>query len=541
MGEPGGGSAGGCCYLDVAAVRIQQWLARTPDLKGWRGASAALSQATARDRWDGALPEGMEWNPDAGDLDGVVCLRSVAGLGREQAERCAGVARGVVVGRLRAQLPAVMLQAATAWAGSYAEAYLEFERQRDRGELPVVFVPSPAQVVVAKPCDACRTDPATPQSIDSPDGGGRSWQLCADCVVRYEAAGATRSRREALTPRVAQRLRATLAAHGLSGGFPADFAALAATGPRPDTQLALVYADGNRVGQFLQAAADYSRVHGKPAKAAIVTAIDAACQRALARAVAAVGGQTGPLPVLAHVAGGDDVLVSVAAACVWPFVRELLAGFSAELERQTRDWPQPARGGPAGQGLPTMSAGVVLHHRSAPFPDMVRLAARMRDEAKTHTRGRTAAVAFVDVTADGDATPASRRPMTLSDLAAQEQRLAAVAALPAAQRQTLLSLLRIAAHDDTRPAPTAPTETAAEALARRVVDSGALVLWRIAVNDTAPVNGDNARTQLSGDGAARDRLRNALDLARWWPPAPADQPSQPGAGVLSGGRPGGLA
>lgn len=61
-------------YLDVAAVRIQDWLGRTPDLKFRRGASVLLSEATAPDAWKGRLPAGAAWNDEAGNVDGVVSL-----------------------------------------------------------------------------------------------------------------------------------------------------------------------------------------------------------------------------------------------------------------------------------------------------------------------------------------------------------------------------------------------------------------------------------------------------------------------------------
>ena len=62
-------------YLDISAVRIQEWLARTPDLKFRRGASIMLSEETAREAWPPArLPAGTRWNTEAGDLDGVISL-----------------------------------------------------------------------------------------------------------------------------------------------------------------------------------------------------------------------------------------------------------------------------------------------------------------------------------------------------------------------------------------------------------------------------------------------------------------------------------
>ena len=61
-------------YIDIGAVRIQEWLARTPALALRRGASAALSEITSRGSVEGLLPDGVRWNGEAGDVDGVVNL-----------------------------------------------------------------------------------------------------------------------------------------------------------------------------------------------------------------------------------------------------------------------------------------------------------------------------------------------------------------------------------------------------------------------------------------------------------------------------------
>jgi hypothetical protein len=519
----GAGGASSRCYVDVAAVRIQQWLARTPSLKGWRGASALLSQRTARASWERRLPAGVEWNDEAGDLDGVVSLRSVPGLSREDARQSVAAAGREVVAGLRAAMPALMLQTSTAWATSYSEAYEVFDRHRDTGEVPVVSLPAPAQVVLAKPCDLCRADPAT-SSVPGEDESARERQVCPDCAARYEAAGATASRREAMTPRAQQRLGAALAARvGRSLRFPPDFQGLSQAGPGRTPQLALVYADGNRVGAFLHAAAQHSRAHGSPAKADIVAAIDTACLQAVVEAVTAVGAAE-VVPVVPHVAGGDDVLMSVPAGYGWPFTLALLHAFEAELDRRTAGWPEPVR-----TALPSMSAGLVFHHRSNPFPDMVRLAGAMLKQAKRHTRGQAAALALLDVTADGGAPPASRRPATVAELNRNSERLGRLAALPAAARATLLGLLRIAEYQDEHPEAVRDGESAAQALARRVVDSGAAVLWQTVLDrplsggtlELSSAEGAAVRAAVTGNLAARSRLRSTLDMARWWPPTPA--------------------
>lgn len=60
-------------FAAVAAVRIQSWLSRTPKLRYVRGASVALSRATASAELAGSvvLPDGVAFDPDTNDVAGV--------------------------------------------------------------------------------------------------------------------------------------------------------------------------------------------------------------------------------------------------------------------------------------------------------------------------------------------------------------------------------------------------------------------------------------------------------------------------------------
>ena len=224
-------------------------------------------------------------------------------------------------------------------------------------------------------------------------------------------------------------------------GFPDHFKAMAAAGQHdPDdtaSQLALIYADGNRVGAFLSEAARAARTGGRPAKADIVPALDGATLAALADAIIGrFSGWSRP-PVLANLAGGDDLLVSVPAIDAWPFVRTLLEAFGRHLEQRTRGWPGPVR-----DLLPSMSAGLVFHHMTAPFSDVVRIAEEQLRMAKSARRGTEPAVAFLDLTADGGHHPPGREPLTLAYLTANAGLLDRVAQLPNSRRETLVALHR---------------------------------------------------------------------------------------------------
>ena len=72
-----------------------------------------------------------------------------------------------------------------------------------------------------------------------------------------------------------------------------------------------------------------------------------------------------------------------------------------------------------------------------------------------------------------------------------------------------------------------PAETAAEALARRLVELHAVPLWR-AIGLGVPAGLEQARERLAGPERTSERaaLRAVLDLARWWPPPEAETAAQ---------------
>jgi hypothetical protein len=509
-------------YLDVSAVRIQEWLGRTPDLKFRRGGSIMLSQATGRDAWpDARLPSGTQWNEEAGDLDGVVSLVAAADGPESEVAACLADAATEVARQLRRALPYCPVQAVAGSGASYAEAYDEIERARMENAFVVDAPAPPAELMLAKPCDRCRAFAAERAGVivikDEPPA-----DLCGECVTRLEAAGGTKGDKPWRSPRPEQRMKDALENAGMTvTGFPDDFEKMASAGRREAddaaTQLGLIYADGNRVGEFLSAAAAAAARGQGPAKAEIVQAIDRATLDALAGAIIEVFPGLPRPPVLAHLAGGDDLMVSVPAAYAWPFTRSLIAGFGSRVA-SAADWPPAIR-----KKLPSMSAGLVFHHRSAPFPDVVHLAKGRLDAAKRKYSGREPSIAFLDLTADGGQAPPGREPVTPGALNAQASGLGQIACIPRAHRETLTVLLRLCLERD---AP-GRAETPPEALARRVIDLGYEPLWDVAAEPGA--GAEQVRSALMcDDGAARNRLRGALDLARWWPPDPVNGPAIPG-------------
>jgi hypothetical protein len=541
-------------YVDVAAVRIQEWLGRTPSLKFRRGASVLLTEATRRDQWLGSLPDGVVWNDEAGELPGVVSLKvlpefpptahdagSAAGAGAGAGSAVGAGAGASVVGTsqvvareaarrvvsgLRAALPHCAFQAVGASGATYVDAYRGIARARRQGDLLVDSPAPPAEVVLAKPCDLCLQAAATGPAIRVVD---RDRFVCGECARRFDAAGGTKGSWHDRSPAPERRMRdAVQALRPQVSGFSDDFVDMArAGGLEPDdapTHLALVYADGNKVGAFLTRVCRWAEEHGRPAKSDIVVTIDNATVSALAAAVVATfvdadltgvaedperaAGYAVRPPVLAHVAGGDDLMISVPAPFGWPLVRHLLAGFDHEIRRAAAGW-----GLRQSEELPSLSAGVVFHHHTHPFSDVVLLATAQLKVAKQEFRGEEAAVAFVDLTSDGDRAPAGRRPVSTGWLDRTQDLLSRLAVVAPSQRETLGALHRQSTEPDSA---VGDRETAVEALARRAVDLGSPAVWEVVAGPDAA--GEQVRTLLTADGEARTRLRAHLDLARWWPP-----------------------
>jgi hypothetical protein len=416
-------------YADIAAIRIQSWLARTPRLKGRRGASILLREATDSNAVAGLLPQNVRINLAAGNVDGVVNLES----DDPQALAQSAVA---VLRSLRERLPAVELQAAQSKdAADYFTAYSEMKSALAGGR-SVEWQPVVPDVPFAQPCDFCGLDPGSFRRDISPDESDRGVLVCRDCAARLDAAGRQADRRRA--PDVSVRVRDWLleaAPPGAELDFPDDFSELAELGR--ETHLATVYIDGNRIGALFEAIAH----SGGRSKKELARGIDDATREALVAGLSAIslGGPTQPdadngqtpnvVPAIVHLVGGDDVLVSVPAADGWRFTCEFLDVFAASLAR----WS--IRSGLKPQGSPpSASAGLVVHHRNHPFALVVESASEALDHAKSQLKGEQGAVAWVDVSSTGSEV---RGPRTASWLAARHETLSALAAVKPAQRSRL--------------------------------------------------------------------------------------------------------
>ena len=395
-------------YLDVGAARIQTWLGRSATLRGRRGASSLLARHTRRDAVEAWLTDqpdlpGVEWNRDAGDVDGIVSLMVTTPATDDEL----AAAAGRVIAYLRPALPRVELRAAWASADSYVTAYPRIEHLLADGAGLTAGV-QPRTVPLAKSCEDCGIDGVVHRGY--PIAMDEERDVCADCHARYTAAGRTTATAAELVPGPELDLSGWLwdaapehplmeTVVGQADGdddaavirtlfrtIPDDAATLArctvGRDGRAGTHTALVFADGNRIGEFIERAigADVDKSH-------IATWITAANQAAVvAASAAALAADKGlqQLPVAPHLIAGDDLLVSLPATMTWPFVRKYLSAFESRLlEQAERDGVPTAELGL----LPSASAGIVFSHHSYPFADTVRLAGTALAAAKRRVRG----------------------------------------------------------------------------------------------------------------------------------------------------------
>ena len=186
-------------YADIAAVRIQSWLARTPKLKGRRGASILLREATDAHAVEhaGILPAGVHINTAAGNVDGVVNLQA-------DTPDAAAAGADAVLARLRERLPALELQAVVSdeWP-DYFLAYPQMKLALAAGD-GIEWQPAVPEVPMAQPCTYCGQDPVALTRTLSPDADQRDQGVCRDCAARLDAAGRTADARR--VPDVIQRV-----------------------------------------------------------------------------------------------------------------------------------------------------------------------------------------------------------------------------------------------------------------------------------------------------------------------------------------------
>ncbi len=555
----------GYWYVDIAAVRIQTWLARSAALRYRRGASFGLAERSGPDQittllaqTTRALPAGTEWNPEAGTISGVVPIRFPAdGLDIDAARSGALAVATLVADHLRQEFPSLPIKATYGRGQFYVNAYAADMRKRETAEGPLLDLPThPDEGILARSCGMCRSARAVGTvTIIAAEG---PIDLCRDCCSRQKQAGLSSAQQVDRRPKAQRRLDKSLSERakedcncpedknrecpeGENRKYPEDFATLARAIGRNDgdaeTQLATIFADGNQIGALLkrlaQRASDKSTVASKITGATRAALADSAlaCHAAAQRIRAGnrpddasepAGGSY--VPMLVHLADGDDILLSVPAPLGWVAARTLAASFGCVFSKEVAPGDQEQQ--------VSLSMGMVFHHGSHPIADVVEKAEELLGDAKKQTSGGEAAIAFLDLTSDGESSAgqrehsptAQRRPWGMAELENKAARLDALAKVDASHRSTLLRLLRdcaVAAYRDQHELQAAAAAQCARAEVQRRVERLANPGILAFVEDCRALGAapPSAREDLRPN--AREDLRRVLDVARWWTPVPA--------------------
>lgn len=376
-------------YVVIGAKRIQQWIARTPRLALTKGASQALTSRTSRDYLSGRLPEELRLSDEVPDIAGVVVLESDESVDDDVVDAALMV---VAEG-----LPGLEWNAWVHEADSYVEAYQatgggqRCTRVRHR-------VPSARRLPMLTECDGCHEESAevlvaVPEGKDS---------YGADCVVRREA---FKQWKRDLKPREDGVAEPEMFEHLTKIEEPGEDAhPVRAMGRRDaDNHLALILADGNRMGDFFKKVAQLKEPQ---AHKALSKALDDATREAARQArEAVIAKMVNPkfCPDVLHYIGGDDVMASVAGRFAWLWAVTLAEAFESEFRSRVNDacgtTPQFEEVRDAAKQA-SLGVGIVFTHYKAPFAGARELAEEMEKIAKKTGKGEKSYIAWADTTAD---------------------------------------------------------------------------------------------------------------------------------------------
>lgn len=376
-------------YVVIGAKRIQQWIARTPRLALTKGASHALTTRTSRDHLSGRLPEELRLSDEVPDIAGVVVLESDEPVTDDVIDAALMV---VAEG-----LPGLEWNAWVHEADSYVEAYQatgggqRCTRVRHR-------VPSARRLPMLTECEGCHEESAevlvaVPEDKDS---------YGADCVVRRK--GFKEWKRD-LEPREDGVVEPEMFEHLTKLEEPGENDhPVRAMGRRDaDNHLALVLADGNRMGDFFKKVA---QLKDSQAHKALSKALDDATREAARQArEAVIDKMVNPkfCPDVLHYIGGDDVMASVAGRFAWLWAVTLAEAFETEFQSRVKHFcEQNPRCGDlnAAASRASLGVGMVFTHYKAPFAGARELAEEMEKIAKKAGKGEKSYIAWADTTVD---------------------------------------------------------------------------------------------------------------------------------------------
>ena len=477
-------------YIDVGVVRVQRYLARPRRLRTQRGGSALIKFATSKMPSRYAAPKaqkpatiakGQPWDPvadyckcleekghqgwkrndEAGDIAGVVSVVHKGGreVSKDELHQCADL----LMGWLRDGLPNAELEAyGISTAKTYVKAYDKMHAQDCRlgtalplmtdfpgllpcdecGASPVVDQkplrdPDTKQVTILRVCDDCAkrlddhgrqaelasqaelTSPSKPASPSEPTDQ-TAWLVARTFLVESKLlAKITKGRRKRL-------------GDGSDVKAAEDFANLAdlQIGSSRSNHLATVWIDGDSIGER------FKKLEDPELRRKAVARLSQATKHALIKASKAIcEDKYDKCPVIPHVLGGDDVVVTLVASKAWRFVRTFLSAF----EKRTQQWLPGA----------TASAAMVFARQNYPFAAQLDRAEELLGQTKRHAARyrrdrdpeKTSCVGWVDLTRE-DSLAISEFHLSLDEIAGIKDDLDALdAKVSATQREAWVRLL----------------------------------------------------------------------------------------------------
>ncbi len=432
-------------YATVGVGRIQTYLARSRHLWGRRGASEELVRLTVvpgspQAKAD-AIPDAQlvvqqildlfpnaEINKEGLDIDGVVSLRAKNG-DADSAHQVQAAVQELALA-IRDRLPGLTITVRHITSDArYAELLTPNARGLWASE---TWYPLTDEVPVVRLCDECRFSVAVRQVKDHEV----RLKLCDDCARRH--GGKDRWRKSTMARGTKKRTQASderavgaaSAAMQDDEAYPSRFTAeswlLRRLNQRRTKELmpsedfeelgqilrpkdegselrgrthegnhiALIFADGNGMGGLFDAlmarAAQETEADSTKRVRDVSKRIKKATSEALLTATKSILFDSDTIcPVVPHINGGDDVLVSVTADRAWEFLKAFLDELSGGFQGLGTQQPL------------SMSAGMVICKAEYPLANQSELAEELMRRAKSHVFGQGWSFAWLDVTHDG--------------------------------------------------------------------------------------------------------------------------------------------
>ena len=520
-------------YIDIGVVRIQRYLAKPRHLRTQRGGSALIKFATSKiSAEDKKLLDtnstidkvmldpvahyctcladegliGWQRNEEAGDIAGVVSIVNQDSIDGDNCHRVIEL----LARYLREKLPNAELEAYYITSeSSYLESY---EAMRVNGPC-LVALPLENDYPGLLHCDECGATPVVRMEIfPDPDNQQQSEErrMCSDCSKREDDYGRVRElierKKDPIAPTflVEGKLQQEITQHRNKPGtelvdVAKSFSHLADLQQGADraNHLATIWIDGDAIGEKFKHIATTER-------AGAVDKLSCATERALMEAAKSIDldESTGKakhleVPVIPHVLGGDDVLVTLLATEAWKFVLEFLKVFETETASLI-----PGT---------TASAAIVFARQSFPFAAQLdraeELLAKTKRKAVAVRRKpdalQTSFVGWVDLTRETsvDMPEFFDSSKDIKNAEGIFQELNGVGGLSATQREAWIRILN--------------SQDAEDALDRIYSDArrmGKLALLRKVFLNENQIETDE---EVKAEREAKTLLKR-LEILRWW-------------------------